>query len=239
MNPTAPVKRVKPPAQALNFDRSGKRQPQQLADHRQRQLAGITRDQVGRTSFREQFVAQRPHMRLHAEHRSAAKGLIDNVAQPLVVGVVHRQHVVGKRANDIWHPPSQSRDGAVVLSNAERRAVLEHLIRQRLRRRGPDPADDREVHFHDRTRATEPLDGGRRIAKIVLTGEVRGNRHDQLLAEKHRGPLRHFSSRARHADSRHGLAAHAPELWIEWDPRKVEGAGKTGCTEHPQPVCKG
>jgi hypothetical protein len=31
----------------------------------------------------------------------------------------------------------------------------------------------------------------------------------------------------------------APELWIEVDPLKGEGAGKTGCTEHPQPVCKG
>ena len=32
---------------------------------------------------------------------------------------------------------------------------------------------------------------------------------------------------------------NAPEVWIEWHPLKVEGAGKAGCPEHPQPVCKG
>ncbi len=76
----------------------GRRQPEKLRDHRQRQLARIARDEVGRIALGEQliseFIADRLNMRLHIEHGTAAERLVDDVAQPPVIGIVHRQHVL-------------------------------------------------------------------------------------------------------------------------------------------------
>ena len=142
------MKRVKPAAQPLNFSPIGQRQPEQFRDHRQRQLARIALDEIGGAAFGKQLigelVAERLDVRLHVEHGAAAKRLVDDVAQPLVVRLVHRQHAVGQRAHDARHPPLQSRDIAIVLANGEGRGVLQHLIGKRLRRRRPDFADDRE-----------------------------------------------------------------------------------------------
>ena len=97
----------------------GKRQPEQLRDHRQRQLARIALDEVGRAAFRKQFIGELVtrglNVRLHVEHGAAAKRLVHDVAQPLVIRLVHRQHAVGKRAHDARHPPLQSGDRAILL----------------------------------------------------------------------------------------------------------------------------
>ncbi len=171
----------------------GQRQSEQLADHRERQFARIAFDQIGGAAFRKQligeFVADRLNMRLHVEHRATAKRLVDDVAQPLVIGIVHRQHAVGQRTYDPRHPPLQSRDVAIVLANGEGGGVLQHLIGQRLRRGRPDLADDREAHFHHRTRGAKLCDRGGGIAKIVRAGEVCVRCHERLPSLKAEHPI--------------------------------------------------
>jgi hypothetical protein len=163
----------------------GRRQSQQLRDHRQRQFSRIALDEIGGAALGKQLVgelvAQRLNMRLHFEHGAAAKRLVDDVAQPPVIGLVHRQHAVGQRANDARHPPLQSRDIAIVLANGEGGGVLQHLIGQRLRRGRPDFANDREPYFHHRTSGAKFCDRGCGIAKIVRAGEVGMDGHELLL----------------------------------------------------------
>jgi len=108
----------------------------------------------------------------HLEHGTATKGLVHDIAQPLVIRLIHREHAVGKRPHNARHSPPKSGDGAVVLANGEGVGVLQYPIRKRLRRRGPHLADDRESHFDERAGGAQLLDRGRRIAKIVLIGEV-------------------------------------------------------------------
>jgi hypothetical protein len=42
---------------------------------------------------------------LHFEDGPAAEGLVDNIPQPSVIRLVHRQHIVGERAQGARHPP--------------------------------------------------------------------------------------------------------------------------------------
>jgi hypothetical protein len=121
-------------------------------------------------------------MRLHVEHGAAAEGLVDDIAQSFMIGLVHRQHAVGKRAHDARHPPLQSRDVAVVLANGEGGGVLQHLIGERLGRGRPDLADDREAHFHHRARGAKFCDCGCRIAEVVRAGEICMDGHEKLVA---------------------------------------------------------
>ena len=154
----------------------GKRQAEKLADHRKRQLSRIAVDEVGRTSLREQLVGQlvgdREDARLHLEDGPTAEGFIDNIAQPPVIRLVHRQHIVGERAQDARHPPPEPGDAAVVPAQGEGLAVFQDAIGQILRRRRPDLSDDREPHLDHLPRRSQPLDLGGGIAKIVLTGKV-------------------------------------------------------------------
>jgi hypothetical protein len=72
----------------------GQRQPEQFANHRQRKSAGEALDEIGRTAFGKQFIGERIagrlDVRLHVEHGAATERFIDDVAQPFVVGLVHR-----------------------------------------------------------------------------------------------------------------------------------------------------
>jgi hypothetical protein len=99
---------------------------------------------------------------------------------PLVVGLVHRQHALGEGSDDPGHPPAHARDFAVVLADGEGVGVLQHPIGQRLRRGGPDPADNGKADFHHRALMPELFQRSRRIAKIVLAGEVHARRHAGL-----------------------------------------------------------
>ena len=163
------------------FGAVGERQPEQFANHRQRQFAREALDEIGRTSFGKQLVgervADRLDMRLHVEHGAAAESFVDDVAQPFVIGLVHREHAVGERAYDARHPPLQPRDVAVLPADGEDIGILQDPIGKRLRGRGPDLADDRKPHFHDWTHAAQILDRGGGVAKEVLAGEVCLQRH--------------------------------------------------------------
>ena len=171
----------------MNFGRSLRGQPEQFGDHRQRQFARITIDQIARASLGEQLVGElitdRLDVRLHPEHGTAAKRLVDDVAQSLVAGIVHRQHAVGERADHPRHPPPQSGDRAVVLADRERFGVLQHPVRQRLRRCGPDLADDRKMHPHHRPLRAQPIERGGGIAKVVLAGEIGLKAHARFPGE--------------------------------------------------------
>jgi DDE superfamily endonuclease len=67
-------------------------QTEKLANHGQRQLARIAFDQIGWTSLCEQFagklIGDGKNVRLHFEDGAAAKGFVDNIAQPFVVRFV-------------------------------------------------------------------------------------------------------------------------------------------------------
>jgi hypothetical protein len=154
----------------------GKRETEQLADHRQRQRARIAIDKVGRTALREQLarelVGDRENARLHVADGTTTKGLVDNIPQPSVIRLVHRQHMIGEREQDPRHPPSETGDGAIVPADGEGFAVLQHPVGKILRGRRPNLADDREPHVNDRTRRTQFLDFRSGVAEIVLTGKV-------------------------------------------------------------------
>jgi len=135
--PSAPVKRVKPPAQAVNLARSASGRPSSSQITDKRQFAREAFDEIGWTSFGKQFIGERVadglDMRLHVEHGAAAEGFVDDVAQPFVIGLVHRQHAVGERPHNARHPPLQSGDVAVLPADGERIGVLQDLIGERLR----------------------------------------------------------------------------------------------------------
>ena len=175
----------------------GERQAEQFANYRQRQFSRIAFDQIGRASFREQFigklVAGRQNMRLHVQHGATAKRLVHDVTQPLMVRLVHRQHAVGHRAYDARHPPAHSRDGAVVLADGEGVGVFQHLVGQRLRGGGPDFSDDRKAHLHDRAETAQLFDRRCRVAKILLTGEVDARRHEPIPGQTMRMKMRSAS----------------------------------------------
>jgi hypothetical protein len=151
----------------------GKRQAEKLANHRKRQLARVAVYEVGRASRCEQFVGQlvsdRVDARLHLEHGATAERLVDNVPQSPVIRLVHRQHVVGERAQDARHPPSESGDDAIVAPEGESFAVLQDPIGQVLCRCRPYLPDDRELHLYYRACRSQLLDRGSGIAKIALT----------------------------------------------------------------------
>ena len=175
--PSAPVKRVKPAAQADEFWPVGERQPEQFADHRQRQLARIALDEVGRASVRKQFIGEfvaegaeyaapcRARRGGETPRRRCRATACDPARPSTACCWTSVRTMPGIHQRSPATVPSSLRMVKVV-------GVLQHLIGERLRRRGPDLADDREVHFHDRPRGTKLLDRGGGIAKVVLTGEV-------------------------------------------------------------------
>jgi hypothetical protein len=154
----------------------GKRQAEELANHRKRQLPRVAVDEVGRASRCEQFacklVSDRVDARLHVEDGATAEGLVDNIPQPPVIRLVHRQHVVGEGAQDARHPPSESGDDAIVAPQGERFAVLQDPIGQVLRCRRPHLSDNRELHLDHRACRSQLRDRGGGIAKIALTRKV-------------------------------------------------------------------
>ena len=78
-------------------------QAEQLADDRQRQFARIALDQVGRAAVGKQLgrklIGNGEDARLHVENGAAAKGFVDDAAQPRVVRLVHGQHADRERAD--------------------------------------------------------------------------------------------------------------------------------------------
>jgi hypothetical protein len=96
-----------------------------------------------------------------------------------VIRLVHRQHIVGERAQDARHPPLESGDAAIVPAQGERLAVLQYPIGQILCCRRPNLPDNREPHFDHWACRSQLLDLGGGIAKIVLTGKV--SAHDWSL----------------------------------------------------------
>jgi hypothetical protein len=94
-----------------------------------------------------------------------------------VVRLVHREHVVGERTQDTWHPPSKPGNRAAVLAQSEGLAVLQHVIGQLACSCDPDPADDRELDLDDRPGCPQPCDPGGRIAEKLLAGEIRSPDH--------------------------------------------------------------
>jgi len=89
MNPMVPVKRVKPPAQAVNFARSASGRPSSS----QITASGSCLDEVGGYALREQSVGELvgdgEDARLHLEDGATAEGFVNNVAQPPVIRFVH------------------------------------------------------------------------------------------------------------------------------------------------------
>jgi hypothetical protein len=110
--------------------------------------------------------------RLHVEDCATAEGLVDNIPQPPMIRLVHRQHVVGERAQDAWHPPPEAGDDAIVSAQGKRFVVLQDPIGEILCCRRPYLTDNRELHLDHRACRSQLLDRGSGIAKIALTREV-------------------------------------------------------------------
>src|SRR3984893_12690428 len=76
----------------------GKGQAEKLANHRKREPARITVDEVGWTALFEQLpgelVGDRQDAGLHFEDGAAAKSLVDNVSQPSMIRLVPPQHII-------------------------------------------------------------------------------------------------------------------------------------------------
>ena len=155
-------------AHPMNFGRSASGRPEQFADHRERQLARVAGNEIGRAAFCEQLAGEPfggcQNSRLHLEHRPAPERLVDDAAQPRVVRLVGRQHVAGERADDARHPPACAGERPIVLAKGERIARLEHAARGVFGRGDPGLADDREAHLDDWTGRAEPFDRGAWIA---------------------------------------------------------------------------
>ena len=153
-----------------------RRQAQQFADHRKRQRPRITLHQVGGAARRKQFIGEAigdgADVRLHVEHGAAAERLVDDVAQPRVVRLVHRQHVVGECRDQFRHPPGQAGERPALLAQREQRAVLQHPRRRLVGRGDPDPAYDREFRRDGWTDRAQLRDAGLRITKKRLAGEI-------------------------------------------------------------------
>src|SRR6516165_765974 len=154
----------------------GKRQAEQFADHRKRQLSRVAVDEVGRAALCEQFrgelLGDREDVRLHVEDGATAKGFVYNAPQTSVIRLVHRQHMVDERAQDARHPPWESGDAAIVPADGESLGVLQHSVGQILCRRGPNFPDDREPHLDHLPCRSEPLNLSNGIAKIALAGKI-------------------------------------------------------------------
>ena len=90
----------------------GGRQAEQLANDGQWQLPRIALDHIGGTSILEQpgrkLVGDGENSRLHVEDGAASKGLVDDAAQPRVIGLVHGQHADRERTYPPRHPPAQT-----------------------------------------------------------------------------------------------------------------------------------
>ena len=117
------------------------------------------------------------------EDRAAAEGFVDDFPQARVVRLVHGQHIVGKRAHERWHPPPQPGNAAVLLSQCECLAVLQHTGRQLVGGRDPDLANNWEPGRDDRAGCPQPFDAGGRIAEKRLTLEI--NPHHHRSSPKH------------------------------------------------------
>ena len=176
-----PASRATVLAQAMNLGRSAERQAEQLADDRQRQQSRIARDEIGRAAVGEQLageiVGDGANARLHVENRAAAEGLVDDLAQARVVGLVHGQHAVGERADEGRHPPAQPGNAAALLAQRERLAVLQDAGRRIVCGRDPDLADDREPGLDHRAQRPQSFDAGGGIAEKRLAGEIDLRRH--------------------------------------------------------------
>jgi hypothetical protein len=172
--PKALVKRVKPLAQAVNFGRSARGSPRssQITDSGSFRAWRSTRS-GGSFQPLGQFASDRQNARLHFKHGLPAKRLVDDTPQAGVIRLVGRQHVVGDRAHDFWHPPPKSHDVAVVLSQSECPAVSQDLIGEALRRGRPNRPDEREPNLDDWARGPRLLDLGGWVTEVLLTGEIR------------------------------------------------------------------
>ena len=93
-----------------------------------------------------------------------------------MVRLIHRQHIIGERADERRHPPPQA-GGAAVLAQREHRAVLQHAGRRVVGGREPDFPDDREAGLDHRSARPQSLDAGGWIAEKLLTGEVNAHCH--------------------------------------------------------------
>lgn len=140
------------------------RQAEQLADDGKRQLSRITLDQVSWDSVRKKFagelVSDRQNSRLHLKDRTAAKCFVDDSPQPVVVRFIHRQHVVGERADDTGHPPREP-EAATFLAQSKGLTVFQHAARRLVGRRDPHLPDDRKPCPDDGTGFPQ-LSGSRR-----------------------------------------------------------------------------
>jgi len=112
------------------------------------------------------------NVRLHVEHGAAAERRVDDVAQPCMVRLVHRQHVVGDRSDQSRHPPRQSGRRPAFLAQRKRRAVLQHPCRRLIGRGDPHATYDRKFCCDGRTDRAELVNTGLRIAKESLAGEI-------------------------------------------------------------------
>jgi hypothetical protein len=143
-------------------------------------------DEIGRASIDEQ-VAGEPvgdcqDARLHLEDGAAAKGFVDDAPQPCMVGLVHGEHVVGKRADDARHPPAKPCNAAAFLAQGEGLIVFQDAAGQLVIRRDPDLADDGKLDLDDRPNSFQPLDANGWVAEVVLIGEVQAQRHGSRLS---------------------------------------------------------
>jgi len=110
-NPSAPVKRWKPPAQAMNLDRVGERQPEEFCDHGQRQLRHISARRGRRASFAKQCRASASLVaRMCGPVRDgAAAKACPRWREAACERIGHRQHTGGKRAHDARIHPNEIR----------------------------------------------------------------------------------------------------------------------------------
>jgi len=158
-----------------------RRQPKQLADHRERQCSRVAFDEVRRVSIREQlageFIGDGEDARLHGENGAAAEGFVDDAPQPCVIGLVHRQHVFGERAQEAWNPPAKPGRAAAILAHGEGFVVLQHAAGELVRGRDPGLADDGKFDLDQRSQFPQPLDAGPRVAQKVLAAQIHPYRH--------------------------------------------------------------
>ena len=209
--PMAPVRRVKPLVQAMNFGRSACRQTRAIrrsptaaacAHIARRDRRGFLR-QTARRRVRRRWQEYAAPYRGSARRRKASSTIprsrvwsgssIDSMllaTARMMPGIHHRSPATV--------PPSL-RMVNVSLSFSTR-------LGQLLRRRDPDLADDREPDFDDRPGCPQPLDRGGGIAEILLAGEIRPCRHDLLMSslrEGHKQMSARPLSRKRERDARH------------------------------------
>src|SRR5262249_46284577 len=130
----------------------------------------------GWASLRKQsgseLVGDRQNAWLHFKDGAAAKSFIDDAPQPCVVRFIHRQHVIGERSNDTWHPPSQPGKAAPFLAQGEGLTVFQHAAGRLICRRDPYFADYWKPGLNNRSGPPEPFNASGRIAKVFLTGEI-------------------------------------------------------------------